>query len=701
MQAIHRAFTKIINGTTQFVIPVFQRDYTWTETQCEQLWADVQHIARDPADRGHFLGSIVYVATGDGTAGFTRWLLIDGQQRVTTLLLLMIALRDHIIETGWKGQTEESPDARRIDAYFLKNVHEDGPKRPKLVLRRHDQEGLRALLESDPPGREASERIRDNYEFFREQLADADPDVVYRGIGRLIVVDVTLDRGVDDPQLIFESLNSTGIDLSQADLIRNFVLMRLPERDQTKLYETYWSRIEDLFRGSERSFDGFVRDYLALRTRPSKQEKADSIYRAFQREFGALVAAPEKVDEFLKDLFRFAGYYAAFSVGGTGPAALREALARLRKQVDVPGLLVMRLFACHEGLGALSEKEFLDSLTLLESYVFRRSICGLQTRGYWQVFATLAYNIDESHPYQSLKVGLARLRESYRYPGDDEFRKSLEEGDTYGKRACFELLSRLENHESKEPVDTSRYSIEHIMPQNDKLHATWREMLGDGWRDVQRTWLHRLGNLTLTGYNSSYSDRPFEEKKTIKRGFTESALHLNRFVREQRTWTEREMDRRGRILAENALAIWPPLVVDRALVAAATQVEIKAQAARRDVAKVRMTSKARDLFELLRTEVKELDDNIIEMAEEKSVSYHAPDFFMEVLPRKHRLSVLLALEFGEIDDPTGIAKDAAERDFFVNAVYDGGVNLLIKTAPDIDRAMPLIRQAHASASASN
>jgi hypothetical protein len=153
---------------------------------------------------------------------------------------------------------------------------------------------------------------------------------------------------------------------------------------------------------------------------------------------------------------------------------------------------------------------------IIDSYVFRRAICGEQTRGYWQVFANLAYQIDDKQPFESLTVGLARQRDNYRFPGDQEFCKALEERDMYGKRVCFDLLDRLENHGSKEPADTSKYSIEHIMPQNEKLVLDWRKMLGENWRDVQREWLHRLGNLTLTGYNSTYSDRSFAEKKTIR-----------------------------------------------------------------------------------------------------------------------------------------------------------------------------------------
>jgi len=698
VKAIDRPFTKIINGTTQFVIPVFQRDYNWTEAECEQLWKDIVQVAAGPPESAHFLGSVVYVSTGDSSAGFTRWLMIDGQQRVTTLTLLLTALRDHIHESGWTG-SEDGPTTKRIEAYFLKNVQEEGEREHKLVLRRHDQATLRALINRQELSAEISERVRDNYEFFREQINDADPEEVYRGVGRLVVVDVALDRGRDDPQLIFESLNSTGMDLSQSDLIRNFILMRLPEREQTRLYEAYWSKIEDLFRGSEKTFDAFVRDYLALRTQASKQEKADEIYFAFRRTFGSISSKPEELDAFLKELLRFARYHAAFSIGADAPESLRQPLARLRRQVDVPAILIMRLYECYDQLKTLSEQQFAEAIGLIESYVFRRAICGEQTRGYWQIFADLAYRIDPERPFEALKVGLARQRDTYRFPDDDEFRKALEERDIYGKRVCFDLLDRLENHGSREPTDTSKYSIEHIMPQNEKLVPKWRDMLGDNWRDVQREWLHRLGNLTLTGYNSTYWDRPFDDKKTIPGGFNESSVRLNKFVREQPVWTSVEMERRGKELARRALSIWPPLAVDKALIEAAKQEEMQALAKRRDVAKVPMSQKARSLFELLRARIRDIDGDIIELAEKRSVTYHGPAFFLEVLPRKNKINLLLALDFNEVHDPSGIARDASQRKFFFYAQYGGGVNVPIREPEDIDKAMPMVRQAHEVASA--
>lgn len=693
MKAIDRKYFDIINGAKQFIIPVFQRDYSWTELKCDRLWQDVIEISGKDAESRHFLGSIVSIDTGDSSPAFSRWLLIDGQQRVTTITLLMAALRDYINETGWKGG-EESPTVRRIESYFLRNFDEEGDREQKLLLRRHDQETLRALIADNDIPDNASEQLLENYEFFKELLQEADPDEIYTGICKLAVVDVTLHRGMDDPQLIFESLNSTGMDLSQSDLIRNFLLMGLPEEEQSHLYDIYWRKIEKLFRSSENVFDGFIRDYMALKTKASKQEKAGEIYRSFSRECIDLKETLGGLDELLKDMLRFAQYHAEFSIGGLALPSVNEALSRLNSLVDAPAVLIIQLADHNYRNKSLSEEEYIEALNLIESYVFRRIICGEQTRGYWQVFSNMAYKIEEDSPLESLKVELARQRDAYKFPSDEEFRRELLERDIYALRVRKHLLDSLENFESREPSDTNQYSIEHIMPQNEKLRKEWRKMLGPKWSEIQDEWLHRLGNLTLTAYNSSYSDLPFEEKKTISGGFAESAVRLNKYVREQPVWTAKEIEKRGKQLAKRALKIWPSLDVESALIDAANRRDMKELAKKRDISKVIMSEQAKNLFEQLRGGILDLGPEIIELAETKSISYHNTNFFLEVLPRKYRLMLLLPLDFNEVDDPEDIVMDASEWTFFTNAKYQGDICIYVDSIDDISLALPIIRQAY-------
>lgn len=692
MKAQHVFFPKIMNGASQFVIPVFQRDYSWTEENCRQLWKDILLIAEAPGERGHFIGSVVYIQSGDSNAGFSRWLLIDGQQRMTTLTLPMAALRDHIIETKWAG-SEDGPVAKKIDAYFLRNPLEEGEKGLKLQLRRHDNETLQAIIVGTQFPDTPSVNLRENYELFRDLLRDADPERVYAGINRLMLVDVTLERGMDDPQLIFESLNSTGVSLSASDLIRNFILMSLTEKAQTRLYRDYWSKIEDLFRGSDRVFANFIRDYLALRSQPAKLERSDLVYTAFRRTFGGIGHDPDALEALLTDLLRRARQYAAFAVG-SGTDERARAFAQLRHLADVPAILIMRLLEAREVHQTLSESELLEAVRLVESYLLRRAVIGSQSRGYGLEFAKLAYRIEEAQPLASLKAAFARMPAAYAFPEDAEFERALLEGDLYHKRVCKHVLDGLENRDSKEQSDTSGYSIEHIMPQNEKMPEAWRVMLGEGWKGVRQTWLHRLGNLTLTGYNSTYSDKPLAEKQTIEHGFRQSSVRLNQDVRDALVWTEAEMSARGARLASRALTVWPRLDADTKMIRAMEREELKTRAASRRVDKVEMTDEATALFTALRSRIRTEFPEVIEMAETKSVSYHDPDFFLEVIPRKRGLGLLIGIDYNEVDGPDETVRDTANYSFVMNASYQGGVLINLRDQDQLEQAMRVITQAH-------
>jgi predicted transport protein len=692
MKAQHVFFPKIMNGASQFVIPVFQRDYSWTEENCRQLWKDILLIAEAPGERGHFIGSVVYIQSGDSNAGFSRWLLIDGQQRMTTLTLLMAALRDHITETKWAG-SEDGPVAKKIDAYFLRNVLEEGDRAFKLQLRRHDNATLQAIISGTQLPDTPSANLRENYELFRDLLNETDPERVYAGINRLMLVDVTLERGMDDPQLIFESLNSTGVSLSASDLIRNFILMSLTEKAQTRLYRDYWGKIEDLFRGSDRVFANFIRDYLALLSQPAKLERSDLVYTAFRRTFGGIGHDPDALEALLTDLLRRARQYAAFAVG-SGMDERARAFAQLRHLADVPAILIMRLLEAREVHQTLSEPELLEAVRLIESYLLRRAVIGSQSRGYGLEFAKLAYRIEDAQPFASLKAALARMPSAYAFPSDEEFTHALTEGDLYHKRVCKHVLDALENRDRKEQSDTSGYSIEHIMPQNEKMPEPWRVMLSENWKAIRQTWLHRLGNLTLTGYNSTYSDKPLAEKQAIEHGFRQSSVRLNQDVRDAPVWTEAEMSARGQRLAARALTVWPRLDADTKMIREMEREELKARAASRCLDKVEMTDEAKSLFAALRGRIRTDFPEVIEMPETRSVSYHDPEFFLEVIPRKRGLGLLVGIDYNEVEGADETVRDTANYSFVMHASYQGGVLIKLRDQGQLEQAMRVIAQAH-------
>jgi uncharacterized protein with ParB-like and HNH nuclease domain/predicted transport protein len=637
---------------------------------------------------------VVYVAAEDNTATITRWLLIDGQQRMTTLTLLLIALRDRMaeLEGSASGSDDESTPAE-LDDYYLRNRHGKGDRRHKLHLRRADHDTLISLLDGKNLPESPSERIKENFTFLRDLVAQADVQTIYNGIKKLVVVDVSLTRGQDDPQMIFESLNSTGVDLTQADLIRNFVLMRLDESSQTQLYEEFWQPIEQSFgRRYRTDFDKFVKDFLTLQMRPGTPPKAAEIYYEFRSYFQRTVDK-RGVDGILSDLRRFGEYYTGFSLGHEKHAVLREAFSRLRSLVEVASPVVMTLYDYHDRAKTLTTTEFVEAIELLESFVFRRSVCDMQTRSLGQIFASLAYRITEAQPLLSLKVALYRQGKKRRFPTDAEFREALETRDVYDMRSCFYLLDRIENF-SKERIDTSNFTIEHVMPQNEDLRPEWRAMLGSDWKKVQEVWLHRLGNLTLTGYNSTYSDRPFVEKKVIAGGFNESPLRLNKPLREHSVWNAEAIEKRGKDIAEKALTVWRPLVVDPIAVKQRELDEHKALAAGFSVQAIEMDATARTLLDQLRPLVQALGEDVVELASDRTVVYRVFDFFVEVIPRKQRLTLLLNLDFADCDDPTGKSRDATEFAFIIGATESGGVLYSIDSAADLAGALAVASQAY-------
>ena len=452
MQAQDVRITGLIDGQKQFIIPVFQRDYSWGTKHCLQLWGDIVRVGSDKNAKAHFVGSVVYIEAEETSANITRWLLIDGQQRLTTVTLLLAALRKRILEETDLAADDNLPTAEAIKDLYLINRHAKGDRRLKLHLRRTDHETLIALIDGKQLPRAASERLVDNFKFFEERLKDTDLPTIYQGIRKLVAVDVHLTRGQDDPQMIFESLNSTGLDLTQADLIRNFVLMRQEEELQTRLYDDYWRPIEAAFGSKYRTeFDKFVRDFLTIKLKPSKQYKSDEIYKQF-RTFFQSESREKSAEVILEEVKRFGNYYVGFSLGKEDNKTLQQALRRLRALVEVASPLILQLYDYYSYTHSLSLEEFIESAKLIESYVFRRGVCDMQTRSLYQIFASMTYRLSETEPFTKLTAILHQQGKKRRFPSDTEFREALETRDIYDMRTCHYFLDRIENDSMSKPT---------------------------------------------------------------------------------------------------------------------------------------------------------------------------------------------------------------------------------------------------------
>ena len=464
---------EILNGNKQFLIPVYQRFYSWDIDQCKRLWNDIVEMQRK-GKAGHFVGSIVNIAEQAMPTGVQKYMIIDGQQRMTTLTLLLLALRDY----AKNNPSDTTINARRIDNMLLKNEYESGEERYKLLLTETDREILISLVEEKPITEGTRSRLIDNYNFFANKLAvkEIQPIEVYESIGKLQIVNITLERDVDDAQAIFESLNSTGKELSESDLIRNYVLMGLEPTEQTYVYEHFWRPMEQLFVYETQGtvMDAFFRHYLTMKL--SRIPKQGRVYEEFKLyhlncEFGS-------IRELCQDLLEYARYYTNIVFkrnSDSGLKKLYEDIVDLKMEVSYPFLLKIH-HDCTEGL--ISSDEFKDVLKLCISYVLRRVICEIPANSMNKTFATFKNYIKSDDYLNSVKAFFV-MQDTYKeFPDNDKFKGAFVSRDIYNMRARNYILSRLENFENKGQSIIENYTIEHIMPQNKNLSAEWRTDLG-------------------------------------------------------------------------------------------------------------------------------------------------------------------------------------------------------------------------------
>jgi predicted transport protein len=502
----------------------------------------------------------------------------------------------------------------------------------------------------------------------------------------LMIVDVSLTRGHDNPQLVFESLNSTGKELSQADLIRNYVLMSLEPRLQTRLYESYWRPMEIEF-GQEAyntHFDGFMRHYLTVRT--GEIPRQDRVYEAF-KTFSKTTEAGD-VESMLSDLRKSSEFYCAMALGKEEDRELGEAFQDIRElRVDTAYPVLLGLYSDFND-GVLSHDDFLYIARLIESYVFRRSVCSIPTNSLNNTFANFPKELNKERYREAVEAKLMLLPSYRRFPNDEEFRRELQSRDLYNFRSRFYWLRRLENFDRKERVHVDEYTIEHIMPQNEDLRPEWKLALGEEWEKVQQRQLHTLGNLTLTGYNSEYSDRPFIEKRDMKGGFKESPVRLNSGLGQLDLWNESTIRARASELSQTALKVWPSPHLGAGVLDEYRKPKSRVGYTIDDHPHIALGS-MKPVFEELRKEILALDRVVTEEFLKQYVAYKAETNFVDIEPQAGRLWLFINVPFAELSDPQGRAEDVANRGKHGN----GDVRLPVRSVDDIPYAIGLIRQA--------
>lgn len=541
MKADSISFLEFIGASKRtFHIPVYQRNYDWKRMQCITLFKDIENLVL--ADRGnnHFLGTIVYVE-GESTANFREFIVIDGQQRLTTIMLLLKAIVDETDDEELKQEITES---------YLINRFSPEPLRIKLKPMKSDSINYQKLI-NDKVSEMEETQILMNYNLFKELIKESalDASRIYLGIQMLEIVYIQLTKERENPQLIFESLNSTGLDLTQADLIRNFLLMGQDYIRQEKLYNDYWVKLEDML--PDAMISDFIRDYLTLKTGniPNK----DKVYQHFKEYYISLDNFD--AEGFLEELTTYGQYYSWFKYCNSPNDEVNQRLLQLeRMKSTVVYPFILNIFEDHYMYNNIDIGELCNALDVILSYVMRRLLCEMPTNALNKVFATMSKEIikyDEKCLGDKIAFVLAGKKGKVIFPTDSRLKEKIITRNSYNFPHIKYVLEQVERRQGKEIVDFDQLSIEHVMPQT--LNARWKIDLGKNATDIQEKYLHCMGNLTLTGYNSEMSNDSFEKKKEY---YTTSNLYINKEIANNDVWGEKEILARAEWLFGEIASIW-------------------------------------------------------------------------------------------------------------------------------------------------
>ena len=693
MKASAAQFLSFIKKSPQFTIPIYQRKYSWTERECRQLWDDIIRSGKNDEVSAHFIGSIVYIEKSIyHVTDQSPLLVIDGQQRLTTISLLIAALVNELENKfDVKYEPVEGFSAKKLKHYYLINPEEEGERHYKLILSQTDKDSLIAKVEGKSVPRNHSRRIVENYKLFENWIKEYRDNlaIVCKGIAKLMVVDISLSREQDNPQLIFESMNSTGKELTQADLIRNYILMGLEPEVQKDLYVDYWQPMEIDFgqEAYDNYFDSFMRHYLTVKM-GGEVPRLDKVYEAFKEYSIRPEIEKAGIESLVSDIRNYSRYYCAMALMAEKDKELEWAFRDLRElKVDVAYPLLLELYGDYEN-GILTKDDFLTVVRLIESYVFRRAICAIPTNSLNKTFATFSKAIKKDRYLESIKAHFLLLPSYRRFPQDEEFKNEFQTRDVYNFSRRSYWLRRLENHNRKEKILVDEYTIEHIMPQNENLSKEWRDSLGSEWKNIQEAWLHTSGNLTLTGYNAEYSDRSFREKREMPGGFKDSPLKLNQGLGSLTDWNEETIKERAERLSNIAASVWHyPKLDDNILDDYRTNGKEKTEYSIEDHPYL-LSGLSQKLFEAFRKEVLSLDPVVTEEFLKLYVAYKAETNFVDVVPQSNRLRLSLNMRFPDIYDPKGKCKDVSG----IGRWGNGDVEVMLTTLDDLPYIMGLVRQ---------
>ena len=561
MFATHSNLDKLIKQPdTQFVIPVYQRNYDWTEKHCKVLLNDIKEAGINKKE--HFIGSIVYVIHGN--TAFKELIIVDGQQRLTTIYLIYLRLYN-LLPNG-------NPIKNRIYEQYLINKFAVQPSQKlKLKLTENNNKFLKHLLNTPITTIKGKSNIIDNYIYFENNINADNYKEVLDGLSYLNIIDMALDRNIDDPQRIFESLNSTGLDLSQGDLIRNYILMKLDSPQQIEIYEKYWEYIEKDAKDeskNENMVSDFIRDFMT--SEYNKIPNKSRVYEEFKEKYS--IDNLNEIKNYLGVLKEYASYYNKLlnpkKENDKDISLKLENIKSLEVNVSYPFFL--KIYKDYND-NIIDKNKFIYIIDLIESFVFRRFICDVPTNAMNKIFMTLYRQIDKNNYVKSLEEYLCKLEFSLKFPKDEEFISKFKEKNIYesiAQKKKMYLFNKLEQGLGKEVVDFNKtdLTIEHIFPQNPD--GAWEEDLTEEEYSIAEKNLHKIANLTLSANNGALGNKRFIEKKNMnidngQQGYIYSSLWLNEYLKQIEEWKPKNIEERFEKIKERFLQVWryPNIVI--------------------------------------------------------------------------------------------------------------------------------------------
>lgn len=674
-------------------VPIYQRKYNWSFDECKQLFNDILNIGNnDDLKKSYFIGSIVYKKEESTLSAGTpqEFVLIDGQQRTTTITLIYCALCDY-----YKGV-----EANLCNHYLINFLlNNDLKKSNKLNLTTEDDVTLKRIIKSITNDKKLERKDDDslnlyaNYELFKKLIKDENINILRKGLERLLFIEIGLDND-DNPQLIFESLNSTGLELKKNDLIRNFILMGLDSQHQNDLYEDYWHEIELGFKNEDDLFDEFIRYYLAVKK--GKLPKKYNIYKDFKIHAQKF----DCVDNLVKDIYKFANYFFNIHFEKEKDEELLKAFKSLNDlefNVTLPFLLsVYDDYNNAENNSEinLTKEEFVEIVKYVESYCLRRSICDIPTNSMNNTFAGLANEIDKTDYFNYFVAVMAEKSTYKRFPTDLEVKENILIKNMFSKkRTLNHILEKIENSHTKQVVDISKCSIEHIMPQS--LSDCWKIELGDSYEEIHEKYLHTLGNLTLTPYNPDMGNKCFNDKKTMpEKGFIDSKFYLNKVIAKLDSWNENEIINRSERLSNEIIKIWkhPTETEEIAeIIEIIDETEDTQDYSLDDFQELEERSLPKKLIDSLSLMILNMDSSIKENVRKSYVAFNNKNKnFVEISLNKKGLQIILDIPINELDDKKQLCEDVSD----IQVLGTGDTRVYLMDDKDVNYIMSLIKQSY-------